>query len=152
MARISAKKQAAALLEIPQGSDLPIRIMNISEQVSLSPSDLIHKWVLQEEAMIGLMQLMQPGKKQVEKQPKVRQAKTRRADAAEETERAAADSPKRNKQNYRNMLVKKAKQLKKEGMTLNKIADTFNAENISTISGAGKWYSSSVANLMNPKK
>ena len=39
-----------------------------------------------------------------------------------------------------------------EGMTLNKIAKTFNEERVPTVSGAGKWYYSSVANLLNAKK
>jgi diketogulonate reductase-like aldo/keto reductase len=36
--------------------DLLNRIRNIVEQTGLSPSDLVLKWVLQEESLIGLMQ------------------------------------------------------------------------------------------------
>jgi hypothetical protein len=41
------------------------------------------------------------------------------------------------------------KNLKKEGMTLVKIAEIFNEENVQTVSGKGKWYSSSITNLLN---
>ena len=53
---------------------------------------------------------------------------------------------------YRKELVKRAKMLKKDGMTHNKIAKTFNDEEIPTVSGAGKWYASSINHLLNSKK
>ena len=53
---------------------------------------------------------------------------------------------------YRKELVKRAKMLKKEGMTHNKIAKTFNDEKVPTVSGTGKWYANSIANLLKSKK
>jgi hypothetical protein len=47
------------------------------------------------------------------------------------------------------MLAKRVKKLKKEGKTLVKIAEIFNEENLPTISGKGKWYSSSITWLLN---
>ena len=38
------------------------------------------------------------------------------------------------------------------GITLKKIAETFNDEKVSTVSGTGKWYASSINNLMKSKK
>jgi hypothetical protein len=52
---------------------------------------------------------------------------------------------------YRKILVERAKELKKEGKTLVKIAEIFNEENLQTVSGKGKWYSSSIVNLLNSK-
>ena len=39
-------------------------------------------------------------------------------------------------------------QYQSEKMSLQKIADTLNADNISTLSGKGKWYKSTVSNLI----
>ena len=50
--------------------------------------------------------------------------------------------------NYRKTLIKRAQKLKKEGMTLKKIAETFNEEKVATMSGTGNWYPSSIANLL----
>jgi hypothetical protein len=101
--------------------ELAFRIMNLAVQTGVSPPDIILKWVLQEEAWIGLMQ---SGKSQTAKQPKT----------------TAVDNPVQK--------VKSAKMLKKEGMTHNKIAETFNGEKIPTVSGTGKWYASSINNLL----
>jgi hypothetical protein len=49
-------------------------------------------------------------------------------------------------------LKRNAKKLKKEGMSQQKIAETFNEEKVATVSGTGKWYSSSINTLLNLKK
>jgi len=59
--------------------------------------------------------------------------------------------PGRDNPYYRKALVKRARKLKKEDMTLKKIAETFNEEKVVTVSGTGKWYSSSIAILLNSK-
>jgi intein-encoded DNA endonuclease-like protein len=56
-----------------------------------------------------------------------------------------------NSPDYRKTLVKKTKKLKKEGMTLKQIAETFNDEKVLTLSGTGKWYASSINNLLSKK-
>ena len=63
-----------------------------------------------------------------------------------ETEKIDPNSP-----NYRKILIKRAKKLKKKGITLAKIAEIFNEENLQTVSGKGKWYSSSIINLLSSK-
>ena len=125
-------------------ADLLFRIKNIVEQTGISSPDLIMKWVFQEESWIGLMR---SGKSNTTK-PLM----------------AAANSPIQKKKGandvsldhkspgYRKELAKRAKMLKKEGMAHNKIAQTFNDEKIPTVSGTGKWYASSVSNLLKPKK
>jgi hypothetical protein len=49
---------------------------------------------------------------------------------------------------YREVLVEKAEKLKNEGMSLVRIADIFNEEKLSTLSGNGKWYPSSIGMLL----
>jgi hypothetical protein len=112
------------LLEALTNSGLLSRIERISEQTGLSALNLVQKWVLQEESLIGLMVR---GKSNV-------------------TEPAEIDF---NSPDYRKMLIKRAKKLRKEGMSLVKIAKIFNEEKVQTVSGKGKWYSSSVTNLLN---
>ena len=53
---------------------------------------------------------------------------------------------------YRKEILKMAGTLKKKGMTHNKIAKTFNDGKIPTVSGTGKWYASSIANLLHSKR
>ncbi|MDR2179289.1 MAG: hypothetical protein LBP21_03180, partial [Synergistaceae bacterium] len=43
------------LLEALTNSDLLFRIEKISEQTGLNTLDLVQKWVLQEESLLGLM-------------------------------------------------------------------------------------------------
>ena len=129
--------------------EMLFRIMKIVGQTGLSPTDLVLKWVLQEESLIGLIQA---GKDKTAKPPKtaadapVQKTITAKKKGAKDVT-LGHKSP-----GYRNELVKKAQKLKKEGMTLKKIAETFNNGKVSTISGTGKWYSSSVANLLSSKK
>ena len=137
------------ILEVHSGSDLPVRLEKISAQTGLSPHNLLQKWMLQEETLIGIMQSNKEAKPaQAETQPDVDPQKNT-DDQRKSTEGIPSDpgSP-----NYRKMLIKRIQKLKKEGMTLKKIAETFNEEKVLTVSGAGKWYSSSIANLMQSKK
>ena len=125
--------------------ELAFRIMNLAGQTGVSPPDIILKWVLQEEAWIGLMQ---SGKSQTAKQPKT----TAVDNPVQKGKSANGASLDHKSPGYRKELVKRAKMLKKEGMTHNKIAETFNGEKIPTVSGTGKWYASSINNLLNSKK
>jgi hypothetical protein len=140
-------QNATITVEVPIGSDLPSRIKKISEQTGLDTLNLFQKWVLQEESLIGLMR---PSGSQATEQPSTPAvAVSEEAPATRkliETEEIDPDSP-----DYRKILIKIVKKLKKEGMTLVKIADIFNNEKVQTVSGKGKWYSSSVINLLNSK-
>jgi hypothetical protein len=128
------------LLEVPSGSDLPLRFQKISEQTGLSPLSLFQKWVLQEESLIGLIQ---GTKGQPSKRAKARPSVSSLKEPAFKAGLPDVDSP-----NYRKELVKIAAKLKKEGILLKKIAEIFNEEKIPTVSGSGKWYGSSVAWLL----
>ena len=128
------------LLEVSSDSDLPLRLKKISEQTGLSSLNLLQKWILQEESLIGIIQRSKAHTpKRAEAQPNV-------SKSAEAVQLGSS------KTEYRKILIKRALKLKKEGMTLKKIAETFNIEKLSTVSGAGKWYSSSINNLLHSKK
>jgi hypothetical protein len=131
--------------DIQLDSDLLSRIETISEQTGLATPALFQKWVLQEESLIGLIQ----GNKEQTKD-RTTGHPTTRLDASpqqisdvQDGEETAEASPE-----YRKMLIQRVQKLKKEGMTLVKIADIFNEENVRTVSGKGKWYSSSITNLL----
>ena len=128
------------LLELPFESDLPLRLEKISGQTGLSSLSLLQKWILQEESLIGVIQRSkEPASKRAEAHPSVSKS--------EDTVPYDPSNP-----NYRKILVKKAMKLKKDGMTLKKIAETFNDKKVPTVSGTGKWYSSSINILLNSKK
>jgi hypothetical protein len=145
--RKKAKNSAQAItFQVPAGIDLTSRIEKISEQTGLDTSSLLQKWVLQEESLIGLMRR---GKGRTARRSKTQiPPDTSPQDAydaqKEETVEVDPNSP-----DYRQMLVRRARKLKKDGMTLVKIADIYNEENLPTVSGRGKWYSSSIVNLLN---
>ena len=136
------------LLEVQSSSDLTVRLEKISKQTGLSSTSLLQKWILQEETLIGVMQRnKKPMKEQAETRLDVAQQKT----PAARKKRAKAIPSDSGKPNYRKELVKKATMLKKEGMTLQKIAQTFNEEKVATVSGTGKWYASSISLLLKSK-
>jgi hypothetical protein len=125
--------------------ELAFRIMNIAGQTGISPPDIILKWVLQEESWIGLNKIS----KGEAKQSKMAVDKT-----VQKSKNGKDVSSAHNKPIKFNALLtlKTAVALKKKGMSHKKIADSFNEKNIPTVSGTGKWYASSVSNLLKPKK
>jgi hypothetical protein len=142
---------------IPAGSDLLSRLEKISEQTGLDIPNLLLKWVLQEESLLGVMQY---GKSRMQKRPQIRslpdasssdpafaQAQARGNSGEQEQEEAAEANP--DNLSYRKMLIKRTKKLKREGLTLVKIAEMYNEEKLPTVSGRGKWYSSSITWLLN---
>jgi hypothetical protein len=127
-------------------ADMVNRIRDIMIQTGLSPTDLFLKWILQEESLIGLLQ---SGKGQTAKQPKA--AMDIPAQKEKDT-KAVTQTLDHKTSGYRKELVKKAEKLRKKGMTHKKIAETFNDEKVPTVSGTGKWYSSSINILLNPQR
>ena len=128
------------LLEVPLDSDLPLRLEKISEQTGLSFFNLLQKWVLQEEALIGIVLCgKDPARQRIEAHPSV-------------SKRAEVPLPEPSDPNYRKILIRRALKLKKRGMTLKNMAEKFNNEKVPTVSGTGKWYSSSISNLLNSGK
>jgi len=147
--------------------ELLFRIMNIVSETGISPPDLFQKWVLQEETQIGFMQRNKGQMaRQYKASPDVTEQKPEAQDKSTKVVRVKVLSdpenanpeivrvkvlPEPGSPDYRKSIVKHAKKFKKEGMTLNRIAKTFNEEKVATVSGTGKWYSSSIANLLNSK-
>jgi len=151
MAFKRAKKNTTkiiSLLEIQLDGSLQARIEKISKRTGLSTHNLFQKWILQEETLIGIMRSNKSMEEQTETS---RDDKPQRKPVVrrKSTESVLSDT---DSLNYRKTLIKMAMKYKKDGMTLNKIAETFNNEKVLTISGTGKWYSSSVANLLKVKK
>ena len=132
------------VFQVPAGSDLPFRIENISRQTGLRTPDLFQKWVLQEEALIRLLRLGKVRKAEGTAYPREDSEAGEREETGEEIVGIGPDDPK-----YRKILLRRAKKLKREGATFLKIAQIFNDENLSTVSGKGKWYASSITNLLN---
>ena len=130
-------------------AEIVFRIMKIVEKTGLSPTDLVLKWVLQEESLIGIIQA---GKDQTVNQPKTAADIPVQKTVTTKKKAAKGDSIAPKSQGYRKELVKRVEKLKKQGITLKKIADTFNDEKVLTVSGTGKWYASSINNLMKSKK
>ena len=154
--RKNAKNQpGTTLLKALDNSDLPLRIERISEQTGLSSVNLLQKWILQEESVIGLMQHVSAGgPKQVQKQSS-KQTRARPGAAGQrnlEVRKKKKPAVRGHKNpEYRDTLLAIVKQLREEGMTLQKIAETFNGENKPTLSGTGKWFASSIKHLLNTK-
>jgi hypothetical protein len=138
-------------LEIPFNSDLSARLQKISEQTGLSPHNLLQKWILQEESLIGLMRNGKEQKEHAaepeEAQPEISRQSASASQKQKETRKADSHSG----EDYRKTLTRRAMKLKEEGMTLVGIAGIFNAENLQTVSGKGKWYPSSLVRLLDAK-
>ena len=146
--RKNARQETKTInVKVPIYSDLSFRLEKISKQTGLSNFNLIQKWVLQEESLLGIMLYKERMEQTAPSKRTVRQKKI--SGVKEQGDPAAIDPQ---SQAYRKALAKRVKKLKKEGMTFKKIAETFNDENISTVSGTGKWYTSSITWLLNSMK
>jgi hypothetical protein len=143
-------KSQAVLIDIQEAGDLTLRLEKVAEQTGLSPMNLLQKWILQEETLIGLMQ--QHNKNQITSQAQTKVGATPQQKPA--TKRAKKDvaplDP--NDPNYiRKALIERVMELKNDGMAYTKIAQALNDEKAPTLSGTGKWYASSVTNLLKSK-
>lgn len=149
--RKNTKAQAQTILpEVSTGSDLSLRLDKISEQTGLSPQNLLQKWILQEETMIGLMR---SNKEPVaEPQPKSTNAALPKKPAARKKAPETVPLDPNSPDYLRKILIQRVEELKSEGMSLKKIAEALNKEKAPTVSGSGKWYGSSVTNLLKSKK
>ena len=149
------KQPVIAFLQAFSDSDLPPRIEKISAQTGLSPINLLQKWTLQEESLVGLMQRASA---QRPEPVKTRAARTARANVGRKkvvsgkNEKKKPAARKHKNPDYRGTLLGRVQQLRQEGVTLQKIAETFNNEKMATLSGTGKWFASSIKHLLNAKK
>jgi hypothetical protein len=111
------------------------RIQKLSEQTGLSCQDLLQKWALQEETLIGILR---------------RGSEENRPSADPSIPETQEDvSP--NGADYRKILFRRVQGLRKKGMSLKGIADLFNKENLPSVRGKGQWYASSIVRLLKAK-
>ncbi|MCL2009041.1 MAG: hypothetical protein FWG71_00655 [Synergistaceae bacterium] len=150
-------QSGTSILGISSSSDVLRRVEKISKRTGMSSFNLLQKWVLQEEFLIGVMQGQSGGliKFTEGRQDKTPAPKQRKETPPPKTAKDKSAKTKRSKpdnQGYRKEIAQRVKKLKKEGMTLKKITDLFNDEKVPTVSGKGKWYSSSINNLLGLNK
>ena len=144
--KIVKKEGNSITLDVLIDADLLLRLAKISKQTGLAHKNLIQKWVLQEETLIGITQKA----RLAEISPKAARRVSQKTSGVKGQEKNASAGAKRLA--YKSALAKRVKKLKKEGMTLKKIVETFNEEKVPTVSGAGKWHTSSITWLLNAAK
>ncbi|MDR1515538.1 MAG: recombinase family protein [Synergistaceae bacterium] len=149
--RRATKKQATTepFFEIPINSDFPSRLQNILEQTGLSSYDILQKWILQEESLIGFFKR---SKEDFSRQAEARQGTPRKQASSVGRQKKTLNTGPRYSSSDRETLVAKAARFKEDGMTLKKIAETFNEEQMPTARGKGKWYPSSIVRLLKYKE
>jgi hypothetical protein len=146
--KINAKSM---VLDLPSDSDLPSRIERILAQTGFDALSLFQKWVLQEESLIGLIQRGKGQRERAAKEESRSEVPWKRSPGGDRAQKETAEDALAKRTEYRQTLAAKAAKLREEGATLKEVAETFNAENLSTISGVGKWYASSITWLLNAK-
>jgi predicted transcriptional regulator len=134
--------QKTLKIEVP--TELPGRIQNIAEQTKLSYSELLRKWIAQEENIINAEHYEEDllkWRQHVEAQLIALQRQVFNL------QRTSADEG-IDEQEYRRTLLKKIKSLRDQGMTFVKISEQFNNEGIATVTGTGRWYPSSISQFL----
>jgi hypothetical protein len=141
-------------IKLPSGSDLPKRMERISDLTGLSNYELVQKWLVQEESLLNAssryyVETMQSKfQESFTEQLRSLLREFRKADKpAGKPETEKKTKPEKSK-DYRQTLSQKIQKLRDEGMSFVKIAERFNQEGVSTLSGSGKWYASSVFQLL----
>jgi hypothetical protein len=140
-------------MRIPLGSDLAHRLRKISEMTGLSDHELLQKWIVQEESNLHVLQHYAEGIQLKLKHdlagcldgpPQRNQNDQQESLETNEELEEGSDQ----KQDYRQLLLQRIQDMRQQGITLSKIATQFNEEEVPTISGTGKWYSSSISQLL----
>ncbi|MDR1732878.1 MAG: recombinase family protein [Synergistaceae bacterium] len=143
-------------------SGLAARMENLSEQTGLTPSDLLQKWILEEEVTLKAIRRSEENilkRLDARLDTVLSKADSVHIPPEEPAERTCEvlqfevlqdkDFSSMNTEDYRQMLVKNIKKLRKDGKTYSDIARSFNGDGVATISGTGKWYPASVSTLLN---
>jgi DNA-binding transcriptional MerR regulator len=144
------KKAAQIIFDVPSSSDLPERIQDVSERTGLSYSKLLQKWLTQEENVVGskrreddLLKWTRNIENQLNDLQR-RMLELQGKPAGDED----PESERHDNQVYRQALLERIKSLRDEGTTLKKIAEQFNSEGVSTLTGTGQWYASSISHIL----
>jgi hypothetical protein len=141
---MAVKKQEE--IRIPMNSGLAARLQKVSEATGLSDCELLEKWLTQEESNLYALQRF------VESQLRLKHDSTDTlsnvscpSQDQEESEEPIGSDP---GQDYRQTLLQRIQDMREEGMTYSKIAAQFNEEGVATVSGTGKWYPSTISQLL----
>ena len=132
---------------IEVSTDLSERMQHVAEYTKLSYSELLQKWLKQEENVIIVENYKEDilqWKLHVEAQLMGLQRQMLNLQGTSENEGF-------NENEYRRSLLKKIKTLREQGMTFVKSSEQFNDEGIATITGVGKWYPSSISQFLAKK-
>jgi len=147
--RRGLQKSKQIVIEIPYESQVAKRLQSISEQTRLSDYELLLKWLDEEEKAIPLRHQasdLSNWQKGIEEQ--LRQISELLRGEMMENENSEVDSPSKS---YRQQLLEKIQDLRKQGLTYSKIATQFNAEKVATISGTGRWYPNTISQILQKK-
>jgi hypothetical protein len=140
---------------IPLDSDLPARLQKVSEATGLSDRELLEKWLTQEEGNLHALQhyvesqlrLKNDSSAPLSGMPRrVQEPPQEQPRSQGESEESITESD--SEQGYRQALLQRIHDMREEGMTYSKIAAQFNEEGVVTVSGTGKWYPSSISQLL----
>jgi hypothetical protein len=141
------RENVMGILQVPPDSSLPDRLLKVMRYTNLSFRGLLEKWLHQEEASIEAAKLAQEEiLKRVETRVEILEKQVLRL----EGKRLRLEGPGRAA--YRRSLVFQVLSMRKAGKTYQQIADLFNGEGTHTLSGRGKWSTTSVMNLLDTKK
>ncbi|MDR1979906.1 MAG: hypothetical protein LBQ42_14330 [Synergistaceae bacterium] len=147
----------AANLEIPK--DLQDRVQNILERTKLSYQELLQKWLTQEENPIdpicsGDEDFMNmKWKKNVDAQLNDfrRQLSALVGPPAVDLP-VPAENEASGKEEYRRTILDKIRVLREQRVTYTDIARQFNSDGVATLSGTGKWYASTISQILSKSK
>jgi hypothetical protein len=138
-------------MRIPLDSDSLNRLRKISEVTGLSDHELLRKWILQEECNLHALQHYFEGiqlKLQHDSSPQENRVPQQIQEPLQKTLQTHGGSEESQESNYRQILLQRMQEMRSQGMTYSKIAAQFNEEGVATVSGAGKWYPSSISQFL----
>jgi hypothetical protein len=141
------REKVMSILQVPPDTTLPDRLIKVIQYTNLSFRGLLEKWLHQEETSIEATKLAQEEiLKQVETRVAILEKKVLRLEGKD----MRREDP--NKAQYKRMLVSQILSFRKAGKTYKQIADLFNEEGTHTVSGRGKWTTTSIMQLLYAKK
>jgi hypothetical protein len=141
------KEKVMSILQVPPDTTLPDRLVKVIQYTSLSFRGLLEKWLHQEEASIEAANRVEEEiLKHLETRIDILEKKVLRLEGKD----MRWEDP--SKAQYKRMLVSQILSFRKAGKTYKQIADLFNEEGTRTLSGRGKWSTTSIMNLLYAKK
>jgi hypothetical protein len=137
------------MIEIPPESQAVKRLQSVSEQVQLTYYELLLKWLDDEEKRIQVqhdIEDLSGWQKRLETQLNKIAELFRGKTPEDEIADSKTDAP--SEKDYRQQVIEKIQNLREQGLTFSKISAQFNAEAVATMTGTGKWYPSSISQLL----